>query len=165
MTFTTNTVSTANEASLFLNALAYVAQEGRETQEEVSRMRTYFDEFYSKFGYDFVEKLHDRIRAETLSPETMYRIHNGFNWDVWGRPGYLVAGVDDPSEAGLLIEALAWVSEASGFTYGEYARIAEYFDEYEAKFGYRFVYDLRQRIASGHLSRDTMNQIAPRYAW
>ncbi len=159
-----NYVSNANEASYFLNALAYVAQEGTETPGEISRMRTYYQEFYQKFGYEFIAKLRERIGMNQLSSGTMSKIEPWTSWYA-NQPGFLVGDLDSASEAGFLINAMAWVCEDSGFAQGEYDRMAEYFNEYYNKFGWSFVSDLQSRINAGKLSRDTMRTIAPQINW
>jgi hypothetical protein len=158
-------VNNPNEAGLFLNAIAYAAQEGVETRDEVDRMRSYFDEYYQKFGGSFIETLKDRIRVGSLSTGTISRIAPEFNWNAWGQPNFLIGQFDDPSEAGLLINAMAWVCDGSGLNGGEIGRIVEYFDEYYAKFGDAFINDLRERVYQGSLSRDTMCRVAPNFPW
>lgn len=157
-------VSSAQEAGYFLNALAWVAEAGSETSTEISRIRDYYNEFRGQFGQRFIDNLKGRIYKNELSPRTMDRIDSWENWSGWNA-GYLVNQVDDPREAGFLINALAWVSEGSGFTHVEYDRMASYFNEYENKFGYSFIDDLQSRIYNGELSADTMRRIAPGYRW
>jgi hypothetical protein len=166
MSWNPNSVSTANEASLFINAIAWVAEAGMETAGEIERLKTYYTEFYGQFGYEFIEKLKDRIRDGSFSKNTANRLDSSQGWDqVWGAPGHLVPGVDSPVEAGFLMNAMCWVSEDGGFANVEYERIRSYFDEYNQKFGDYFRQDLRDRIGRGELLAETMNNVAPGWGW
>ena len=161
-----NSVSNANEASLFINAAAWVAEAGSETWGEIERIRTYYTEFYQQFGADFITKLKDRIKDGSFSPNTASKIDPNVNWgELWGPKGPLVAQVDEPQEAGFLMNALCWIAEESGFAPEEYNRIRSYFDEYNGKFGSYFIDDLRSRIAKGDLAANTMENVAPGWNW
>ena len=171
MSVTSTSVSNANEASYFIQTLfkarphCYYEPKSKKAgpnSGEIQDIQGYYRQFSEAFGGQLVEKLRERIVEGDSFAETLARIDPTQDWTPL-EPRDLVDAVDDPKEAGSLIEALVRIADRFELYTSEVAGIRSYFDEYEQKFGKPFIEDLRGRVADKGLSAYAMNQVAPEY--